>query len=956
MKRPTESRQAPRHPSDYEYASVSDWDSDLEMSEDKSRSRNYSDEDFRQTLLATNAQMSSSYYVTVADRSMQTLKGIAKDDGNWKKALKHKSGVIVYIRPSTDSAEKAPVFKGEGIIRGYTPQTIFQVIGMRKLWDETFIEGSLLENLNDTTSITYEVLKQTSSSKATDLCLVEKIECTSEGIIYFACASVDTPKKPKINGRTRTNVKLLGWILKPLQTSPPSTRITYVVQESSRGWMQGFTKKTMARKPLVIASIDKYLQEKAERLYPQNQISRSVSARSSPSNHRRRPSLLDERAISQPLPIRTTSLGLPSISSPVLNTPRYAPSSIYSNNNSSDSINTTASTNAPSNVSTPHTSVSSSPSVNRRRIRFADESEGYSIEVEQPDRNSFKENIPSILVTSPAASALAKPKIKPPHIQVHSQVQSQNPSQNLYPSHRHLDAKQKSISLLKLLSSTNINEWTAIDDEPERTYLKSIDGLAMPIFRRQKLVTSGWTVEQLCTVVQNFGARKIWDPKFVDGKAVERFSQKDYLLYTKVDLESVNQMRDFALLGLIDSEPASGIVYYVSTSVEDQAIPKSDRHVRGHVYLEGWVFEPEFDASGRTRSVMVTYFSHIDYRQPITQRSEESLHRLLTQDAINISSIEKYLSKYGCPPYIRRVAGKVSKETFDASKKMYGVAFIVKYTPSIPKEESSGAWCTDIRVHSSMYPNGFRMHISSQKGVRVDLRPDSSGIRVYTTLEEMDGSILTVNIMPQDAGLDAVPFNTCNNQPLLPGGSYPMVDTERKLSATSDTSSISSDSQYQDAESGIAPDATHSSATPITNIIVSDPISTTSEQADMMSPVRQETPPPLYGGITENHKDEHERIDAVEQPASPVISNRMIKPAFEDPFPNFDIYKPLDREAPDEGFERERRGSLASILTNSDKVLIINEELYFNRQQLAFVVFVMVICYYMGKFSCTSKC
>jgi hypothetical protein len=49
-----------------------------------------------------------------------------------------------------------------------------------------------------------------STHRATDLCLVEKIECTSEGIIYFACASVDTPKKPKINGRTRTNVKVMA--------------------------------------------------------------------------------------------------------------------------------------------------------------------------------------------------------------------------------------------------------------------------------------------------------------------------------------------------------------------------------------------------------------------------------------------------------------------------------------------------------------------------------------------------------------------------------------------------------------------------------------------------------------------------------------------------------------------------------------------------------------------------
>lgn len=354
----------------------------------------------------------------------------------------------------------------------------------------------------------------------------------------------------------------------------------------------------------------------------------------------------------------------------------------------------------------------------------------------------------------------------------------------------------------------------------------------------------------------------------MDGKAVERFSQKDYLLYTKVDLESVNQIRDFALLSLIDSEPASGIVYYVSTSVEDRAIPKSDRHVRGHVYLEGWVFEPEFDTSGRTRSVMVTYFSHIDYRQPITHRSEESLHRLLTQDAINISSIEKYLSKYGCPPYIRRVAGKVSKESFDASKRMYGVAFIVKYTPSIANEEKSGAWCTDIRVHSSMYPNGFRMHISPQRGIRVDLRPDSAGIRVYATLEEMDGCVLTINIMPQDAALDVAPFITCNSLPLPPGGSYPVVETEKNLSATSDASSVSSDSQYQDADTGMTPDAANSSATLDLEDIVDATTSTTSGQADMLSPIQQDTTTPFHDDLKELRNDENKKAAIVEQPGT----------------------------------------------------------------------------------------
>jgi hypothetical protein len=48
--------------------------------------------------------------------------------------------------------------------------------------------------------------------RPSDLCLVEKIECTSEGVIYFACASVDTPKKPKVNGRNRTTVKVIHFV------------------------------------------------------------------------------------------------------------------------------------------------------------------------------------------------------------------------------------------------------------------------------------------------------------------------------------------------------------------------------------------------------------------------------------------------------------------------------------------------------------------------------------------------------------------------------------------------------------------------------------------------------------------------------------------------------------------------------------------------------------------------
>lgn len=79
---------------------------------------------------------SAGYHIHQAESALMSMKAIAQDDSNWKKALKHKSGVMVYMRSGTVKGDKTPVFKGEAIIQGFSPQSIFYVIGMRKLWDE----------------------------------------------------------------------------------------------------------------------------------------------------------------------------------------------------------------------------------------------------------------------------------------------------------------------------------------------------------------------------------------------------------------------------------------------------------------------------------------------------------------------------------------------------------------------------------------------------------------------------------------------------------------------------------------------------------------------------------------------------------------------------------------------------------------------------------------------------
>lgn len=78
---------------------------------------------------------SQGYLANLADQTILSLKDFIQDK-DWKKVLKHKSGTTVYMLQKQNKGEKSALFRGEAVIEGFTPQSIFYVIGMRKLWDE----------------------------------------------------------------------------------------------------------------------------------------------------------------------------------------------------------------------------------------------------------------------------------------------------------------------------------------------------------------------------------------------------------------------------------------------------------------------------------------------------------------------------------------------------------------------------------------------------------------------------------------------------------------------------------------------------------------------------------------------------------------------------------------------------------------------------------------------------
>jgi glucose-6-phosphate isomerase len=74
-----------------------------------------------------------AYHIEQGEKALEKLKSIV-NEGGWKKALTVKN-TTVYTKNGIGGSEKAPIFMCQHIIERFSPQSIFAVIGMRKLWD-----------------------------------------------------------------------------------------------------------------------------------------------------------------------------------------------------------------------------------------------------------------------------------------------------------------------------------------------------------------------------------------------------------------------------------------------------------------------------------------------------------------------------------------------------------------------------------------------------------------------------------------------------------------------------------------------------------------------------------------------------------------------------------------------------------------------------------------------------
>ncbi|KAI9315737.1 hypothetical protein BX666DRAFT_346758 [Dichotomocladium elegans] len=848
---------------------------------------------------------SESYHNYQAEQAMYSIKQLARED-SWKKTLKHKSGVMVYMyqppKQTTKIADsKAPIFKGETVIHGFSPQAVFYVIGMRKLWDNHFEEGRLVANLNETTSITYEAYRHSSSSKAYDVALVERIECSADGVIAFACTSIETPQLPKVPGRTRRHMKLQGWVLKPLHTTPPSTKVTYFTQENVKGWIAGLTKKSLARRPLIIADVEAYLVQKATRLKDRNPISSSATNLPSETigdsrNRPRRPSIMNQSQQPQQHFNNSRQRSKTSTSNPH-NSAAMSSSHLHPTHG-------ILARSSPNTSSQPADSGTSSRSSSlNRRIRFADDDVSIGTNSSTNNNIDISPSTDSIpLSNTSEAASLPSVQLTAPAIG------------RLYPPSRHRTVRKQCLDTLKRLATDDLEEWKQLGERNStKLYSKSVQGSALPILRGDATINARWTPEQVCSVVQSFGARKIWDEYFEKGHIVERFSQKEYLLYTQMRSMFPIHSRDFSVLTAIDSDPATGTVYVASASVTDNLIPEEKTHVRGKIHIYGWVFSPMRNERGRPSGIRVTFVCHMDLEG--TAPLPPAIIRQLTMEVPScVDRVQWYLRQHGCPPYIRRVAGKITQEIFDSKDKSYRISLIAKHNPShhyAQRDESTKTWCTDIRTHTSMYNCGFSVHTVPETGIRVELRADSMGIRIYTEDENLDGTIIEAAIIPnppgsatrymwKDVSLKEEPKEAPEASIMLPRTFNDKLDAP-----------ITPNSPSQIREDGIEQCQEELGATPSLSLS-SKPVTTRQRNR----PVQADTEQIFPNSLHETHRKNYQK-STLETPTMTTIF-------------------------PKEEFRTQ----------NNNHMLVITDELTFTGQQLSVILLLMAACYYMGKFSC----
>uniref|UniRef100_A0A1D1ZJI2 StAR-related lipid transfer protein 5 n=1 Tax=Anthurium amnicola TaxID=1678845 RepID=A0A1D1ZJI2_9ARAE len=667
------------------------------------------------------------YHIQQAEVALQNLKYIIKESG-WKKILQHKSGISVSSKPGVTS-DKLPIFMGEHIIEGFSPQSVFAVIGMRKLWDDWYEEGNLVENLDETTSLTYMVMQALAGSKTRDLSLVEKIECSQNGTIYFVSTSVETPRVPRVANRIRAHIVLNGWVLEPVTHNPPRTKATYVLQIKIKGWVPSVLSKTyLARRPLVLYTIDQYLQK--------NGSPPMVISSGTPPESVRSDSSINQSG---------------SLKSNDFKSPKKKISFTYLNEANSSPSTTPGSPTVPIFPIVPN--FPSAPASPPSSVRETQNNLFFQDVPKSIKKFSSVRSIPAKLTSTTMDTMMNTTINTTMNTTMNTRNGSFRPKCSAKPiRHRHTESVKKAFETFK--SHLPMDNWNiSSEDNGLKIYVKEFPGKSTPIMRGDGVISGGFTIYDILSLIKNLDMRKLWDDRYDEGAVYEIFSLHERLARTAMKGTFPISGRDISVCEMLDCDENTGTLYFITTSVSDHLIPESKKLVRANLDFAGWKLEPNFDSNGNTTSVNITYIVDVDVK---LDTIPSSIRKTLSlQIPMIVSKLDEVIQKMGYPPYVLNSTTKIIKEGFNIKNNQYDLSLIAE-----------GSSVTEFKISKLMYPNGI--HVSTipencKIGRLSESSESSETIRVILP-SRVDLDNLMITISKHSKGFKM----TYNNEQIIP--------------------------------------------------------------------------------------------------------------------------------------------------------------------------------------------
>ncbi|CAG8480234.1 9481_t:CDS:2, partial [Racocetra fulgida] len=505
------------------------------------------------------------YYMEEAKQALIDLKTVIKEPG-WKKMLSNKY-TTVYSKLGSLRNQKLPVFMGQCEIRGF------------------------------------------------DVSLVEKVEWTPNGTIYFVFTSVNTIKIPPVAGRIRSALSLSGWILEPISSNPPSTKVTYILQLHVRGWIPSVVaKKYLARRPLIINKIYSYLQKHG---------APEMSLPPTPTESKHTTLLLDNNELSnnkilEPLAAVDKEQDEPKSNNEEENS-KLIPKDLDQPPVLLSPSELTPSIHQPTSSSENHPKLprpeSKEPIVNQ----LIPLSENHLKSPREPKPESKEPTVNQPISSSENHSKLPRePKSEAKELIVKK-------AEYLHPHH---DSALKALELLKSLAKDQTGWELYSENKGIKVYQRENPSRPLPSMRGDVTIYGNFLPDDVLSYATSLGARKF----------------------------------------MIDRDP-DGTVWFATTSIVDPKIPENKKYVRAELILAGWELRPVYASAGNRIAVDVKYIVDTDIKlESIPTRILKSISM---QTPMCVAKIDELMKKIGFPPYVLYTTGTIIEEGFNPESYQY---------------------------------------------------------------------------------------------------------------------------------------------------------------------------------------------------------------------------------------------------------------------------------------------